>query len=120
MSKSTASHVSAACPEPTADIGHRFPDAMSAFLSSWLQDAGRMQQQAILFFNKRLEKDVAYLARLADCASPAEFASLHAELLGVMVADYMTESQVQLALLRDAARYGIDQAVKTAHAETAH
>jgi len=102
------------------DNAQRSLGAISASLSSWLQDTGRMQSEAVRFFNARIERDATYLTRLARCRSPWEFVTLQVELFGALAADYMGEGQAQLSLLRDAAQHGLDQSAKAAAAATAH
>lgn len=102
------------------DNAQRSLRAISASWSSWLQDAGRMQSEAVRFFNERIERDRTYLTKLAQCRSPWEFVTLQTEMLGALAADYMGESQAQLSLLRDAAQHGLDQSAKAAAAASAH
>ena len=64
---------------------------------AWLEAAGAMQTQAIAFFNQRLAKDSAAVARLGQCRSPTEVMSVQAEYLRHAFADFVDESQKMAA-----------------------
>ncbi|NCT66194.1 MAG: hypothetical protein GXC76_00975 [Rhodanobacteraceae bacterium] len=92
---------------------------MSGAFSTWLQDASRMQGEAVRFLGERFHKDMELIGRLSQCKRPEDVLSLQTQLVGELIADYMNESKTMFSLLGEASKHGLDLVKKSAPRPTA-
>ena len=86
------------------DINGKSLDYAEKAYRAWLEAAGEVRGRAIAFFNERLAKDSAAIARLGQCKSPIEALNVQADYAGHAFADLVNESQKLAACFAKAAR----------------
>lgn len=87
------------------NLGGRLYDA-------WTQDAARLQQSTLLFFQRRIDKDISSLVDMARCSSPGELLDLGTRGWGEWLADYADVLQGNLCWFGDTLRHGVDETAK--------
>jgi hypothetical protein len=71
---------------------------------AWLAGAGRIQNEALGFFNGRLEKGLETARELSNCRTPNEYFQVQAKYTDEVVAEWLAESQKMIELFGEIAR----------------
>jgi len=79
---------------------------------AWIQDAERLQETLLAFFDRRIDKDVKTLCSLTRCSSPGAFVDIEGQMWGDMVTDYADLMQGGLCWFGDTLQHYVDEAGK--------
>lgn len=88
-------------------------DAWFKSYSVWLDNANRLQAEAISFLSGRFERDVEVLKKFGNCRKPEDFVSLQSEFTSNLIAEYQQESAKIFGLFNDSLKTAFEQSVKT-------
>ncbi|PXV52380.1 hypothetical protein SAMN04487785_11932 [Dyella jiangningensis] len=76
---------------------------------AWAEDAKRLQESLLGFFNRRMEKDIQSLCSLAQCPSPGALLDLMANAWGSLIVDYAEFVQSGLCWIGDSLQHNLDE-----------
>lgn len=84
----------------------------SNLYEAWSQDARRLHETHLAFFNRRFDKDVKSLYALSRCTSLGAFIDIEGKMWSEMLADYADLFQGDLCWFSDTLQHGVDESGK--------
>ena len=87
-------------------------EALFKSYSVWLDNANKLQAEAIRFLSTRLDRDVEVLTKFGNCRKPEDFMNLQSEFTSGLIAEYQQESAKILSLV-NGIKTAFEQSVRT-------
>ena len=93
----------AATEPPEDNLNQLSLDALAMPYDTWVRSAGRVQDELLQFFGKRLREDVELSVRLAECSNASEVLEQQMSFATTMFNDYASENLKIMGIVCDTA-----------------